>query len=788
MNQTDIKTQMMQGEINNDNSNPDPNRSHGSGILNPVLFVVDSNGVIQMVNEKLSKILKVERNKLIGHSWRDFVVDESEKFKPGIKHVNGRHNGFSKLKGDRIKMVVDGKRAYNLIAFSKQIKRQFAGGAYLIIGLITKFKGNKAIEIADPINQNAVTSAKKQNFNVFLFDKKMRISTMYKSEARIIGKSPDLLEGKLPSELADNKLRHLFTHLFKLALTGQELITEFFSGNGKYRIFVEPLINGGNKFKGGAFLIQKISGDSNSPSNFPEFFQETGKSESAKNTFLASLNHEIRTPLNAIVGFSEQLLKSKLNQKQRRYAEIIDKSSEQLLALVNDQLLLSKIESGHIEIDEGHFKMIDCLRYVYNLLNARAEDKKIEFTYSIGSDMNEIVRGDEFKLCQILSNLVNNAIKFTDDGRVELKCFKEMESKSHVKYRFDVIDTGIGIPEDKIEVIFNRFEQVDPEFAKKYGGSGLGLAISKRLVEALNGRISVKSKTGLGTIFSVIIPFEKGDKTAYELEGYEFRKIRFEGKNALVVDDDSVNRLLAKTILENFGFGVYLARNGIYAIEHLKKRPYDVLILDLRMPGMSGFDVAEYLQNREKKEHRPKILAVTAAFKKEDDELLKALSIDDHLVKPFRENMLYLKMCRLIGGNRQPGEYHHDHNRKIDFLPEDELYDLSDLISMSRNDHEFMGSMLDTFIHNVEQGLETIMESMKSENWENVGETAHRLIPSFYHLKVDKVVPLLKTLEQITLHTPKPANAPAIIDEINNLTEKLLVLLQKEKDTMLNEK
>jgi CheY-like chemotaxis protein len=364
---------------------------------------------------------------------------------------------------------------------------------------------------------------------------------------------------------------------------------------------------------------------------------------------------------------------------------------------------------------------------------------------------------------------------------VELTCNKQKETAKKVHLKFTIKDTGVGIPKDKVKIIFEQFRQADSAVTKKYGGTGLGLTISKRLVEMQQGSIDVKSKVGIGTSFSVDLPYLKGDEKAYVKKDFKKDERKFYGTKALVVDDDSVNRLLGHTILTGLGFEVDMAASGAEAIDILNVKRYDVVVLDIHMPVLSGIDVANFLRQT-KHERHTKILAVTAAFQKEDIHKYKAIGIDDYLIKPFRENKLYNKMCRLLGFDIQAMSTMN--KKQFDKKKEgyDGLYDLSELRSMANNDVDFLISMLDTFIDNLSDGLEKMVMNVNNKDWKDVGELAHKLKPSFEHLRVSKAVDLVKELEEKTLYNPDIDKATAIFNEVLKISEELKHQLKLEKE------
>jgi PAS domain S-box-containing protein len=744
-----------------------------------VLIRINKKGEIEQVNNQACSVLGYSESELLGLKWEKIV--NAKIFNNNISDVHALPINILKLKSyqDAIPLKTrKGETRYLEFKFEDDSKK-----SYLLVGYDVSRYVLERNELQKSKLLYSRLTGSVPDVNLFLFDHKMRFIIAEGSEMKNHGLNSAFFEGKRLADLADKRLYELYAPLFKLALEGKEISTEYTYRNNNYMISVFPLRLSEKQISvyGGVAITQNITQEKINSEVLSQAKRDAEEANLTKSEFLANISHEIRTPLSAIVGFAEQILKTDLDGKSREYAEIIEKSSEQLLALVNDLLILSRIEAGRIDFDEEPFKITKAIEYVYSTMKAKADDKKIEFSYHIGVGVDKVVVGDEFRLSQVLINLVSNAIKFTEDGKVELLCAKEKEDWNHVYIRFTVSDTGVGIPEDKVKIIFEQFRQADSAVTKKYGGTGLGLTISKRLVEMQNGKIEVKSKLGVGTTFSVLLPFEKGDDKAHVEHDYDgtSERIKFTGKVALVVDDDSVNRLLGHTILSDLGFDVDMAGSGTEAIQKLNVNRYDVMILDIHMPGISGIDVAAFLRNT-KHDRSTKILAVTAAFMKEDLLKYKIIGIDDYLIKPFRESKFYNKMCKLLGYKFSPLQ----EKPKIETDAPDRFFNLSELKSMADGDTEFLVSMIDTFIHNMQEGMDKIKSAADNTDWNQVGEVAHKLIPSFEHLKVEKAVMILKNLEQLTLHKPDHSKAPDLVEEIIELSYQLLKHLYSEKESI----
>ncbi|MBA3899152.1 MAG: response regulator, partial [Bacteroidetes bacterium] len=319
------------------------------------------------------------------------------------------------------------------------------------------------------------------------------------------------------------------------------------------------------------------------------------KNTKLKEEFMANMSHEIRTPMNVIMGFTEQLLKPGQNINQNMYLKGIRRSTEHLLRLINDILDYSKIESGKLSIERIGFRWKDILDDVYLLLRDKAEEKNIEFGYLIKDKIPDILVGDPVRLKQILLNLVDNAIKFTHQGEVQIICEQGQDQGFYLDLKFTVKDTGIGINKNKVQDIFEDYSQAESGTTRKFGGSGLGLSISKKLVELQGGQIYVKSIEGKGSEFIFVLPYKKGLEADVNvekaIEGVPVELLT--GKKVLVVDDEEFNRQLAKIILEQYGVIVTEAENGLSALEKIEQQDFDAVLMDIQMPGLNGLEIVK---------------------------------------------------------------------------------------------------------------------------------------------------------------------------------------------------
>ncbi len=448
----------------------------------------------------------------------------------------------------------------------------------------------------------------------------------------------------------------------------------------------------------------------------------------AKQQFLSNMSHEIRTPMNAIVGFTKVLLKTDVSDKQREFLNAIKTSGETLTVLVNDILDLAKIDAGKMSFEKMPFKVEESISSMLHLFEVKIQEKNLELVKEYDRKIPEYLLGDQVRLHQIILNLVSNAIKFTAKGKITVRVKLLHEDKEKVTVEFAVTDTGIGIPKDKLETIFEVFLQASTGTARLYGGTGLGLAIVKQLVESQGGRINVVSKIGEGSTFNFILRFKKANDTAKsEPAAIELNK-EIKNLKVLVVEDIILNQLLMKTLLTDYGFEYDMASNGKIAVEKMQANTYDIILMDLQMPEMNGFEATEYIRNT--LNSKTPIIALTADVTTVDLTKCTSLGMNDYISKPVDDKLLYDKIISLVKTNI-PVHYSTPNHNGDGYGKKFKYVDLSSLTQRSKSNSKLVLEMISIYLEQTPPLIRAMKKGLHDKDWNLLQTSVHKMIPSF---------------------------------------------------------
>jgi len=517
------------------------------------------------------------------------------------------------------------------------------------------------------------------------------------------------------------------------------------------------------------------------------------RSVKIKEQFLANISHEIRTPMNGILGLTSVLQKMIQDEEQRQYLQAIQSSADKLLVIINDILDFSKIEAGKIDFEETEFNPTQLVKESINLLEPKAAEKKNKLKAIIDTDVPEKIKGDPGKLSQIINNLLSNAIKFTHEGFIKIIVEVAADQPEQVILEFTIEDNGIGIPEDKLNSIFESFTQASSSTTRKYGGTGLGLTISKQFIELQGGIISVKSKPNEGSSFTFRLTFNKittaataaidiSEPTALPpIQAADLGKLR-----VLLAEDNEINQLLVKKVMSEWGFPLDIASNGVRALELFQQREYDIILMDMQMPEMDGYKTTAAIraQNHAKK-HTP-IIALTAhASAGEATKCLEA-GADTYLSKPFKADNLLQEIAALLKNKPEDNKtsilnpLRMNENNVAGNSANYATINLTYLREMASGDSSFMEEIMDMFIQQTPENLTKLREYTVKKQWPEVKSLAHKMKSSVILVGIQELEDIFVNLQKEALGSNPEKVVPPLVERAQALCAVAIAELKTE--------
>ena len=530
----------------------------------------------------------------------------------------------------------------------------------------------------------------------------------------------------------------------------------------------EKEINDDDILRIGEILTNTVNERKEFEKQIEESRQKAEESLETRKLFLANISHEIRTPISAISGMSGILADTKISETQKQYVKAIQSSSKSLMVIVNDILDMSKLESGKFSAEFIPFDLRAILDPLYTTYLLRTDEKGIAFSVDYPSDMPKWLFGDPTRLGQILNNLISNAIKFTDKGKVTLKITFDKKGK-HNEFCFSVTDTGIGIDQEKLKTIFEFFSQEDNTITRRFGGTGLGLAISKSISELLGGEIIVESEKNVGSTFKFCLTMPE----ASEQLKNETAIVRtdLKGKNVLIVEDNELNRFLAVTILKKWNANIHIAENGEEAVKAVSSLDIDIVLMDIQMPVMDG--VAAAIAIRSELKSNVPIIALTANALESEKEKCWQAGMNEYITKPYNPEFLREKIIFLT-----------EHNSKSE-EPNSENISLDNLQTLMNGSKEQMIRMTQVFLDQIEKHFNELKFALNENDLDEITAVTHKLKSSFQLFGLNKTGILLERIEQ----RAKTLNSHELNSELQiilNMQPRLTYLVKKELNQLIH--
>jgi len=473
----------------------------------------------------------------------------------------------------------------------------------------------------------------------------------------------------------------------------------------------------------------------------------------AKDLFLANVSHEIRTPMNGILGIAGLLAKTKLNQKQQKMTGMIKDAANNLLVIVNDILNFEKISAGKIELEKIQFLLNEKVALLAESFQYKAKEKNIQLSFNDLTEKPLKVVGDPYRLSQIVTNLLANAIKFTNTGYVEITLQTITEMTEEVWIRIEIKDSGIGIPTEKIDSLFQPYQQADTSISRKYGGTGLGLSIVKNLVTLMGGRIGVESKINSGSIFSIQLPFTKNTlsaKPVYAVSDYN----QLKGLRVLLAEDVEMNQFIARSILEEKGVYITEAIDGREAIEKVKNFSFDLILMDISMPYIDGIQATSIIRSmKNSPNYNIPIIALTANALEGDKQKYLSAGMNGYISKPFLEEEFLMVILQCLHKN----DFCFSSDNEYLSIPSNEkLYSEAHLMGMGRYQQVFIDKMIALFLQTMPEDIEILQETAKVKDWKKVERTAHRIKSAIRSMGIQSAIQAIRYIEEAAQKNPPP--------------------------------
>jgi PAS domain S-box-containing protein len=756
--------------------------------VNLIIISCDDRGQVTYVSPATEQIIGYKVDDLLGEKWWDltfFSKEESQLCKEKVSKLTSGKIKVNSKPYDRQLRCKDGTMKW--LKWSDSLG---TNNIFVSVGVdITEWKITEDLKTQSDTILNMVESI------IIVSDEEGNVIYSTPSVEKMLGyKVKDIMGDKWWKLTYDNQqeAQQVKNAIYNYVFYNKKSFTDISkrkikTATGEYKWIEWQLSKGlsGTYISIGRDITKRISTEL----ELKKAKESAEQSLKVKNEFLGNMSHEIRTPLNAVIGFTDLLLETELTQEQREHLETMRNSGGILLSVINDVLDISKLESEKLKIEKIPFNLHKSFNTVLKLMKLRANEKGISLDLKIEQNTPIQVIGDPTRLEQILLNLIGNAIKFTNKGSVNITLKQLSETTDTSKIYFEVRDTGIGIVSNKINTVFGAFSQAKSDTSRIYGGTGLGLTIVKKLVGLLNGSINVESKFGEGSVFKLILPYKKdlGNVNLREKEQNVSMAEPLE-LSVLLVEDNKTNQLLAKTRLERWKCKVDIANNGIEGVKKAQQKMYDLILMDIQMPIMDGYEATKIIKNDiSKKASRVPIIAMTAYATNEDIKRAKDSGMDDYIFKPFKPKELYYILEKYgIPSKERNLKYSNASHADAEKKEEKTHIDLKFLREETQEESSILILLIGSFLKDLEEFFEVVDKEFQHKNWKVLYEATHKIKPSITMFGISEMEPIIHVLSQKFKEEKNLEDAGTLLNSckeiFKHVKEELLIELKSLKN------
>lgn len=694
-------------------------------------------GQILTINPAACRILGYSEKEIVGRSMKDFLPENvvaryDKDYLERIKK-NGSAEGV---------MVVHNRKNERIFLLYQNYLLREKGGEPYIVGfaqnVTERMHAEEALQRSEEKYRGIL-----ENMNLGLLEvdtedriiyANQRFCTMsgYEIDELTTKRATDLFLSHMPGRVDGDRIRRRQygisnSYEFQVKTKGGEIRW--------WLVSTSPVFYSDSTVRGSVSILLDITKQKKLEKDLRDAIQDAEKSSHAKESFLANMSHEVRTPINAIMGLGKLLSKTHLDTQQQFYLSSIRTASENLLVIINDILDISKIEAGQVTIESIAFDLHVTAEQVINMLRPKAEEKNLSLSYSMDPRIATSLIGDPYRINQVFVNMLTNAIKFTEKGSVSLNAQLVEDGADHQKIAVDIVDTGVGISDEFLARIFNKFSQEDETVVRKYGGTGLGMSITKQLMELMGGDIAIKSVKDKGTTISLLFTFQNGNGAVSEKRTVEIPDSSIlSDVKVLLVEDNELNRLLAYTILSQYGAKVSTAANGQIAVDKMEQEKFDIVLMDVQMPVLDGVSATHII--RERIDKQVPIVAMTAdAIKGKKEKYLQS-GMNDYITKPYEEEGMISVIARLLNIKGNVNASNATSVKQIAEARTEALFDLQKLIAIGGDNTDFLHQMLALFVSDVPESLANMNEAYAKGDFKTIKYLAHRIRPSLQNMGI----------------------------------------------------